>query len=331
MGSIDVANLNSLDLNLIRVFDALLRERSATRAGERIGLSQPAVSAALNRLRHAFNDQLFVRNGNEMVPTPRAESLAEPVRSALATLERAFEPKGPFDPAQFERTFTLLGADFFSMLFMPQLSAKLAALAPKVKLRLLDSARGDVAKLLQDDAIDVALERPLEMPEWVSSTLLFRSPFAVIASAGNARLAALGLGRGDVIPLEAFCALPHAIRSIDGSMSGFTDEALRGQGRQRNVVLALPHFQGIALAVAASELIASVPRQFAEAAAGGLNLCVYRPPIAIPVPEIKMYWHSRHDDVRQHRWFRTQIVELIRQLQFDRDREAAGQTMMPLR
>ena len=156
MGSIDVANLNSLDLNLIRVFDALLRERSATRAGERIGLSQPAVSAALNRLRHAFNDQLFVRNGNEMVPTPRAESLAEPVRSALATLERAFEPKGPFDPAQLERTFTLLGADFFSMLFMPQLSAKLAALAPKVKLRLLDSARGDVAKLLQDDAIDVA-------------------------------------------------------------------------------------------------------------------------------------------------------------------------------
>ena len=108
-------NLNSLDLNLIRVLDALLREHSVTRAGERIGLSQPAVSAALNRLRHALNDQLFVRQGNDMVPTPRAESLAEPIRVALGEIARVFEADGKFDPAKLDRVFTLLGADFFSM------------------------------------------------------------------------------------------------------------------------------------------------------------------------------------------------------------------------
>jgi DNA-binding transcriptional LysR family regulator len=318
MGRIDVANLNSLDLNLIRVFDALLKERSATRAGERIGLSQPAVSAALGRLRHAFNDQLFVRNGNEMLPTPRAESLAEPVRSALATLEKALEPRGPFEPGQLERIYTLLGADFLSMHFMPRFSAKLAAVAPKVKLRLLDSARGDVAKLLQDDAIDVALERPLDMPEWVSSTLLFRSPFAVIASSRNTRLAKLRARQGGTIPLKMFCELSHVIRSIDGSMAGLTDEALRREGMKREVVLALPHFQAVGLAVAQSELIACVPRQFAELAAGELGLSIWRPPIKIAVPEIKMYWHSRHDDEKQHRWFRSQIVALIKELRFDR-------------
>ncbi|MEI9418415.1 LysR family transcriptional regulator [Mesorhizobium sp. Cs1321R2N1] len=174
-------NLNALDLNLVRVLDALLRERSVTRAGEQIGLSQPAVSAALNRLRHVLNDQLFVRRGNDMVPTPRAESLTEPVRAALREIERVFQTGKDFDPAGLERTFTFMGADFFSMLLMPPLAARIAAIAPGVSFRFLDSARGDVSRLLQDDEIDAALERPLEVPDWVSSTPLFHSPFAIIA------------------------------------------------------------------------------------------------------------------------------------------------------
>ena len=119
MGRIDLMNLNALDLNLVKVFDALLRERSVTRAGEQIGLSQPAVSAALNRLRYILNDQLFVRRGNEMMPTPRAESLAEPLRAALREIERVFQSSRNFEPAELDRTFTLMGADFFSMLLMP--------------------------------------------------------------------------------------------------------------------------------------------------------------------------------------------------------------------
>jgi len=310
-------NLNALDLNLIRVLDALLRERSVTRAGERIGLSQPAVSAALNRLRHALNDQLFVRQGNDMLPTPRAESLAEPVRTALDEIARVFEASSHFEPARLERVFTLLGADFFSMFLMPELASQIAEAAPGVAFRFLDSARGDIARLLLDDAIDMALERPLDVPEWVESTLLFRAPFVVIAARGHARLESAAVPQGGAIPLDLFCALPHAIRSADGGMTGFTDRALAAIDRKRFIQLALPHFQAVALAVAHGRLVAAVPAQFADAVAESLQLAVYQPPIDIEVPEIKMYWHARHNEEKPHRWLRDQILSLVKQLGFN--------------
>ena len=302
-------NLNALDLNLLRVFDALMRERSVTRAGERIGLSQPAVSAALNRLRHLVGDQLFVRRGNDMVPTPRAEDLSVPVRSALAEIEKAFAGGAAFDPARAQRTFTFMGADFFSMRLMPELTRRVSAVAPGIVLRLLDSARGDVDRLLQEDAIDAALERPLQVPEWISSALLFTSPFVIIAATGNPQLA--GIAAGKTIPLDLFCAMSHAIRSIDGSLNGFIDGALEAVGRCRRVVLALPHFHGIALSVAASGLIAAVPKQVADILPKDLGLTVYQPPVAMSEPEVRMYWHSRHDDDPAHRWIRAEILAAL--------------------
>jgi len=309
-------NLNALDLNLVRVFDALLRERSVTRAGEQIGLSQPAVSAALNRLRHVLNDQLFVRRGNDMVPTPRAESLAEPVRVALREIERVFQSTKSFDPAQLDRTFTLMGADFFSMMLMPFLAARIADLAPRVSFRFLDSARGDVSRLLQEDEIDAALERPLTVSDWVSSTPLFHSPFAIIAARDNAAIRQTGIADGERLPMDLFCELPHVLRSIDGSMSGSTDEALARIGRTRRVSLALPHFQAVALAVANGNHLAAVPRQFAVWAAKSLPLAIFEPPLPISVPEVRMYWHARHDDEPPHRWVRDQILDAVGVLGF---------------
>jgi DNA-binding transcriptional LysR family regulator len=325
MGRIDAMNLNALDLNLVRVFDALLRERSVTRTGERIGLSQPAVSAALNRLRHALNDQLFVRRGNDMVPTPRAESMAEPVRAALREIERVFQSTEKFDPAELDRTFTLMGADFFFMLLMPPLAARIAAVAPGVSFRFLDSARGDVSRLLQEDEIDAALERPLEVADWISSTPLFHSPFTIIAARGNTAIRQAGIAEGERLPMDLFCELPHVLRSIDGSMSGSTDEALDRIGRKRRVSLALPHFQAVVLAVANGNYLAAVPRQFAVWAAKSLPLATYEPPLPIAVPEIRMYWHGRHDDEPPHRWLRNQILEAVAALGF-RDAADAGGT-----
>jgi len=309
-------NLNALDLNLVRVFDALLRERSVTRAGEQIGLSQPAVSAALNRLRHVLNDQLFVRRGNEMVPTPRAESLAEPLRVALREIERVFQSTKSFDPAELDRTFTLMGADFFSMMLMPFLAARIAEMAPRVSFRFLDSARGDVSRLLQEDEIDAALERPLEVSDWVSSTPLFHSPFAIIAARDNAAIRQSGIADSERLPIDLFCELPHVLRSIDGSMSGSTDEALGRIGRTRRVSLALPHFQAVALAVANGNYLAAVPMQFAVWAAKSLPLAIFEPPLPISVPEVRMYWHARHDDEPPHRWVREQILEAVGVLGF---------------
>jgi DNA-binding transcriptional LysR family regulator len=308
-------NFAAFDLNLLRVFDALIRERSVTRAGDMIGLSQPAVSNALNRLRHALKDELFVRRGNDMVPTPRAEAIAERVRDALAQVEQAIAGDASFDPASAERTFTLFGADMFSMQLMPRFADRIAAIAPRIALRLLDSASGDVERLLRDNVIDAALERPLDMPDWVSRQLLFRSPFVVIAARGHAAIRKAGVKPGAKLPLRLFCELPHALRSIDGSMSGMTDEALHKAGTARRVVLALPHFHAIALAVAQGRLIATVPVQFAESVAKDLGLALYRPPVDIPVPEIRMYWHRRHDQNPAHRWLRDQIMSAVKPFQ----------------
>jgi DNA-binding transcriptional LysR family regulator len=307
-------NFAAFDLNLLRVFDALMRERSVTRAGEQIGLSQPAVSQALTRLRGVLDDQLFVRRGSEMAPTPRAEALAPAVRAALAALEQALTGDRRFDPAAAERTYTVLGSDFVAMLIMPELHARVAREAPKVRLRLVDTAWGPVEKLLQEDALDLAVERPLNVPDWVSREVLFVSPFAVIAARGHPGLAAGGVRPGEPVPLDLFCRTPQALRSIDGSLSGQTDEALAKLGRERRVVLTLPHFAAVAQAVARSELIAAIPSQYAAAVADALDLAIYQPPAPMAAPEISLYWHSRHDRNPAHAWMREHVRQVCTRL-----------------
>jgi DNA-binding transcriptional LysR family regulator len=307
-------DINALDLNLIRVFDALWQERGVTRAGARIGLSQPAVSAALNRLRHALGDQLFLRRGNAMVPTPRAEELAPRARTALEEIERMLAPGPAFDPAFLERTFTLLTSDFFSMLLVPHLSGALRRIAPGVRLRVLDSSLGDVERILRDDQADIALERPISLPEGVARTPLFRSPF-VMAVAGKDP-AVTGLTEGETMPLAVFCALDHAIRSVDGTMSGQVDAALERHGHARRVTLALPHFQAVALAVARGGMTAALPVQFARVVREPLGLRFFHPPIPIPAPDISLYWHSRHDKDAAHRWMRRIVLDLSVELGF---------------
>ena len=182
-------------------------------------------------------------------------------------------------------------------------------------MRLIDSGSGDVERLLRDNVIDAALERPLDMPDWVSRQLLFHSPFVVIAARGHKAIRKAGVKPGDRLPLAVFCALPHALRSIDGSMTGMVDAALQKAGAARRVALALPHFQGIALAVARGHLIAAVPLQFAQAVAKTAGLEIYRPPIDVPVPAVRLYWHKRHDRNPAHRWLRERILDAVKPFQ----------------
>jgi DNA-binding transcriptional LysR family regulator len=150
MGTIQSMNLAGFDLNLLLVFQAMMAERHVTRTGLRIGLSQPAVSAALNRLRGIFDDDLFVRRGNEMVPTPRALALAEPIGDALRRVEQALGTGAPFEPATMRRDFTVRGVDYVSYLVIAPLMAHLAAAAPGVVVRCVDAQIGSVPQLLED-------------------------------------------------------------------------------------------------------------------------------------------------------------------------------------
>ncbi len=308
MGSIRAMNFAAFDLNLLRIFNALMRERSATRAGEQVGLSQPAVSAALNRLRDLLDDKLFVRQGNEMIPTPRAESLAPGIQDALESLERLLASPGAFDPTKLERSFTLMGADFFAILLLPDLVQRLRALSGGISLRYLDTARGDVGRLLSDDAIDMALEAPIETAEWIESELLFMAPFTVVLPADHPMLAEIG--DTDILPAGMIPKLDWALRASDGSLRGRVDDALAEHGIKRRVVLSMPHFAPLVDCVVANKLAAAIPTQFAEIYARPKGMRVLHLPFPPPSAPIHLYWHSRRTRDPAHAWLRRLVHDL---------------------
>lgn len=304
-------NFAALDLNLLRVFDAMMLELNTTRAGERVGLSQPAVSSALSRLRHITGDDLFVRDGKSMVPTPQALAMREPIRSALRQIEDALSTVAGFDPASSERTFKISGSDYFSTLLMPRLAAAVAPEAPGVTLQMLDYPAGEVLDLLREGIVDLAVDRALDVPEWVGARTLFQSTIVCVAARHHPVLAAAGVKPGERIPARTFCAVPQVMMSMDGAKTGTIDPVLRDHGLERRVVMTVPHFHAVALASAAGGMLGNLPIHFARHAARLLDLDLFLPPYDPPVLDVMMFWHKRHDRDAAHAWLRDHVARAL--------------------
>lgn len=304
-------NFAALDLNLLRVFDAMMVELSTVRTGERIGPSQPAVSSALGRLRQFTGDELFVRDGNRMMPTPRALELRQPLRDALAMIEDALAENAPYDPATSTRSFMLVGSDYFSTLLMPRLAAHVSRQAPSIVLQMIDHPSGEVFPLLSEGRADIVVDRALETPEWIASRKLFGSWLMCILRRGHPLIAEHGIAPGAMLPAELYCALPHVLRSADGGRTGTIDPALERMGLSRRVAMTVPHFQAVALAVAGSDLIGSIPVHFARLVADRLDLDTFAPPIESPKMDVTMYWHRRNDRDRGSAWLREQVAAVL--------------------
>lgn len=301
-------NFAALDLNLLRVFDAMMQDLSTVRAGERIGLSQPAVSSALGRLRHFTGDELFVRDGNRMLPTPRAQTLSGPLHDALATIEQALADGSPFDAPSAERAFLIGGSDYFSALLMPELARRVVPQAPGITLQMIDCLSDDVPALLSAGKVDLVVDRALDVPDWISSQKLFTSSLVCVLRKDHP--ATRELAPGDPMPPECFAAIPQVLRSADGSTIGTADAALRKAGLSRRVAMTVPHFQAVALVVAASDLLGNLPVHFARHAARHLPLELYEPPFPSPEMDIFMYWHRRRDREGANLWLRREFQEL---------------------
>jgi DNA-binding transcriptional LysR family regulator len=300
-------NFAAVDLNLLRVFDAMMLELSTVRAGERVGLSQPAVSSALGRLRHLVGDELFVRDGNRMVPTPRALQLKEPVRTALQQMEEALAAAAGFDPATSSQTFVLLGSDYFSTLLMPRLAQQVVPEAPSVTLQMLDYPSSEVFRLLSDGFTDAAVDRELDPPDWIMRKMLFRSYILCAAAKNHPVLKRHRIKPGARIPAEVFCEIPQVMLSMDGGKTGTVDSTLREHGLARTVAMTVPHFQAVALAAAASPLLGNLPVHFARHAAASLPLDLYLPPYDPPKLGVCLYWHKRLDHDPANIWLRSHI------------------------
>jgi DNA-binding transcriptional LysR family regulator len=308
-------NWAALDLNLLRVLDAMLDECNTTRAGERLGLSQPAVSSALNRLRNLLGDALFVREGNRMVATPFADSIREPLRQSLGRIESALSGGAKFDPGRSTRLFRMLGDDYLSAMVLPKLMTLLAERAPGMRFQLLPTNPRPLAHQLADGSIDMAFGFIMQpLPEWVSRVLALNAVTVPVASRNNPRLARAGVRDRGVIPIDLFCEMPQVFFGPEGKLDGEEDAALARIGRQRNVVLTVLDFFSVARVAAETDLVGLLPDKFAHSLADMFGLNVYTAPLELPFIPLHLCWHSRHDDDHEHRWIREHILEMLEPL-----------------
>ncbi len=306
-----MANISSFDLNLLRVLDALLQYHSTVRAGEHLGLSQPAVSAALGRLRAALGDELFFRRGQGMEPTQYALSLEAPLRDILDRAEVLIRGADVFDPMVSDAHFRVSGSDFFAEMLMPQLADRLSTLAPRMRVHLVDLVPDSYVDTLERYGVDLALIPEMELLDWIADRPLFLSTYRVIARKGHPRLARAGCSSGDVIPLDLFCDLGHVLFSPEGRAAAQGDAALAKLGRQRSVVMTMPVFSGVYRAVAGSDLIALMPTALAHHIAPAAGIEVFQAPVPVDPQQINMIWHRRNSSSPAHTWLRNQIADIL--------------------
>ncbi len=307
-------DFTAFDLNLLRVLDALLRDGSTVKAGERLGLSQPAVSAALGRLRYAFDDELFVRQGTRLVPTGRAAMLAVPLREELARMESLLSIGTAFDPARANFGFRIAGADYFAENLMPELAAQLAQEAPGIRLHQVDLVRDVYVESLEQFKADLALHPEQAVPDWVIRKRLLRSPFVLIAARGHRAIAEAGVLPGAQMPLDLYCALGHVLFSPEGNVAADADGPLSRVGRSRRVTVTLPFFYSICRTVSRTDLISLVPIHMADRLAEEMQLDCFEPPVPVPAPLLVATWHRRNEESPGHRWIREKIFSILEPL-----------------
>lgn len=292
-------NLRGVDLNLLVVLDALLREKSVSRAGEIVGLSQSATSAALSRLRDMFHDPLLVRVGRKLELTQNAEDLVEPLRDALNKVQKTLTQQGSFNPLQDARSFTISASDYAVLILLAPLVKRLEAEAPHVTLHLVPRSR-DTEKMLHDDLVDVVIEPSELLPDSdFPSEPLLSDRWLCAADSQNRAV------RGsDQISLDAFLHAPHLVYGIGPDRQlNLADQHLAREGVRRRIAVTLESFVMVPFLLRGSNLISLVlERAIRELGAPGIIGA--EPPMSLPDIHERMFWHPRHTSNLAHCWLR---------------------------
>ena len=307
-------SFRTLDLNLLRVFDEVMAERSLTRAAHNLSLTQPAVSNALRRLRDALGDELVRRAGQGMEPTPHALALWPSVRQALRQLQTALVPQS-FEPTQASSTFVLAMADATAAELMGGLAIRLQQLAPGVSLRVVPLTTRDPRKLLTEGLADLALGY---FPA-VLTDLTARAQTGEPVNFAPQRLYAgeyVCVMRKDhplaqvPLTLDTYCAARHLLVSFSGRPYGYVDEALSSLGRQRRIVLTVNQFFTAGRVVVNSDLLTVLPWHFVPTTGMSEQLVVRPLPLDVPPVHVEALWHERQHDQPAHQWLRQQLLDV---------------------
>lgn len=303
MSSMHELDLRSVDLNLLKLLDALLKERSVTRAGMRLGLTQPAASRALGRLRTLLDDRVVVRTPKGLEFTPRAASLALRVSRVLAEAASIVAPER-FDPATARGQFSIASLDHMALTLIPDVNARLEQRAPGLNLEVPPS-RGNNVELVADGTAGIALGAFDDdaLPAGFYRRKLYDDSLACIVRTGHPILSAR-------LTPRRFAALSHVLVTIGGRGGSLIDAALERHGLRRRIAMRLPHFLVAPMVVAKSDMALVLPRRLAQHVALSMPVTLVELPVEVPPFALSMIWHERTHDDPAHAWLRAQIADI---------------------
>ncbi len=297
-------NLNSVDLNLLRVFLAIWESGSLTVAGEHLGLTQPAMSHALARLRRLLDDPLFVRTPAGMEPTATAERLFEPINTALALIRTTLHAQEHFDPRTAARAFRLAMSDMSEFFFLPPLLARLEQEAPGVKLEVLQVPVDRLADALRSREIDLAIGYLPGLERNCATQHLFSDSHVCMVRARHPQA-------GRKLTLATLLKMKHVFVPSNATGHRMVEQWLMESGVHRHIVLRLPHFTVAPEIVRGTDLAVLLPRSIAERFNRGRAYRLLEIPVALPSIDVNVYWHPRFDADQAVGWLRDLLLEMF--------------------
>lgn len=292
------------DLNLLLVFEALMKERNVTSAAHALGLTQPTLSHALNRLRRMCGDELFVRTARGMQPTAHAQAMAEPLTAALNLIRGTLEQRDSFDPAQAKRLFRVLLTDIGTVNFLPALIAYLQDHAPGVQLETSQVPIDQYKSALQDGAVDLAIGQMPPIEAGFYQQRIFEDEFVCVVGASHPRIRSAP-------SLEQFLQERHVRVSLPGRPYSAVDEVLSDMSCVRNVMVTVSQYLALLPILSATDLVAAVPQRVFLAMSGSGALRMYPLPFPAPRVVVRQFWHARKHADPALVWLRGVISELF--------------------
>jgi len=302
--------LSNIDLNLFVVFDAIYTEGNLTRAGEIIGITQPAVSNSLSRLRTLFNDPMFVRTADGMVPTPIAQNIVGSVRQALGLIRSSVQESESFDPMESDKRFRVSMTDLSQSILLPYIFHKVNQRAPKISLDCYQVRRRDMNIELASGNLDLAIDIPLSPDSQIRQAPLFSHPHVCVVRNDNPLV-------GDSLDLQSYLNLHHIHISSRRGGLGHVDLALGKMGRRRHIALRTQHYLATPELVSKTDLALTVPQVFADFLVSKLQVKYLPMPFDVPNLESYLYWHESTDQDRANKWMRDLLMELPKKVNWN--------------
>jgi DNA-binding transcriptional LysR family regulator len=299
-------NLKNLDLNLLRVFEAVHAHRNTSVAAGTLGVTQPAVSNALKRLRTAFKDELFIKTAQGMSPTPKGAELARAIMQALSVLREGLEAPQVFDPARSNRHFTLAMSDIGEIIFLPKLLAWLKQAAPGVRLTTVSLPAAECKRAMENGEADLAVGFLPALKAGFFQQRVFTQKYVCMVRAGHP------LAR-EPLSLKSFLACQQAMVNAEGTGHSIVRQVFERAGLEPDVLLTLPHFLAVPMVIAESELMVTVPQKLGEAFARVLPVKLLTHPVKIPPFQVNQYWHRRFHQDPANQWLRTNFARQFRE------------------